>query len=339
MISQAKAEKLPKAPKAAKPPRASKTADPTKAPKRSVSLERKMSYNGYVFVLPFLIGALLFFLPMMIQSIVYSFASIKFDTTGPVIEMVGFKNYHYMLLEDQNFLRTLFSSIGNMLLDIPSIILFSMFIAVLLNGNLRGRGFYRAIFLIPVILATGVIEKAEMNNVLMSSMSTMGGIDNGTASSSMGELMSLANVQSIFLSMNINPNIATYVVDIVNNIYDMVTRSGVQILIFLSGMQSVSPQIYEAAQVEGATGWESFWKITFPMISPIILVNAVYTIVDSFTRESNPMMTLIYNYSFKEVKYGIASAISWIYFIIIAVVIVIVMGLINMLVFYQNREN
>ena len=124
-----------------------------------------------------------------------------------------------------------------------------------------------------------------------------------------------------------------------NRIYDIVNRSGVQMLIFLAGLQSISPAIYESVQIDGATAWETFWKITFPMITPMILVNAVYTIIDSFTTNSNTVMTFIANiYSSKANGNVLSSAMSWIYFLIVILIIAAVAGIMSMFVFYQRRD-
>ena len=124
----------------------------------------------------------------------------------------------------------------------------------------------------------------------------------------------------------------------INGIYDIVVASGVQILIFLAGLQSISPSLYEASSMEGATAWENFWKITFPMISPIILVNSVYTIIDLFTNETNEMMKNIKSTIFNDIKYGYGSAMAWIYFVCIAVILLIVGGLISRKVFYYDER-
>ena len=124
----------------------------------------------------------------------------------------------------------------------------------------------------------------------------------------------------------------------INGIYDIVVASGVQILIFLAGLQSISPSRYEASSMEGATAWENFWKITFPMISPIILVNSVYTIIDLFTNETNEMMKNIKSTIFNDIKYGYGSAMAWIYFVCIAVILLIVGGLISRKVFYYDER-
>ena len=145
------------------------------------------------------------------------------------------------------------------------------------------------------------------------------------------------NVANFLLEYtNLPLTIVSYLSEAVLGIYDIVIASGVQILIFLAGLQGISPSLYEASNMEGATGWENFWKITFPMISPLILVNAIYTIIDSFTSANNELMTEIKTTIFSQLKYGYGSAMAWIYFLLIAVIILVVGGLIARKVFYTD---
>ena len=127
-----------------------------------------------------------------------------------------------------------------------------------------------------------------------------------------------------------------YVTMLINSIYNIVNRSGVQMLIFLSGLQSISPAIYEACSIDGASGWETFWKITFPMISPMILVNGVYTIIDSFTTDSNQVMRYI-SEVYQESNV-LSTAMAWVYFLIVILIIAAFAGIASTYVFYQRRD-
>ena len=147
------------------------------------------------------------------------------------------------------------------------------------------------------------------------------------------------DIEKLLSGMAVGGDLVGLVTDTINRIYDIVNRSGVQMLIFLAGLQSISPAIYESVQIDGATAWETFWKITFPMITPMILVNAVYTIIDSFTTNSNTVMTFIANiYSSKANGNVLSSAMSWIYFLIVILIIAAVAGIMSMFVFYQRRD-
>ena len=197
-----------------------------------------------------------------------------------------------------------------------------------------GRAVFRAIFFIPVIISTGIIESVFSANA--SAASSGEGIDDGSGGSGASEIISVLDVQALFSNMKVGTELVTYVVNLVNNVYNIINYSGVQMLIFLAGLQSISPAIYEACQIEGATGWETFWKVTFPMISPMILVNAVYSIIDSFTRSQNPAMKFISNTYVMEPER--ATAMSWIYFILVALVLAVVAGIASSFVFYQRRD-
>ena len=142
----------------------------------------------------------------------------------------------------------------------------------------------------------------------------------------------------LFSSMKVGTELVEYVIGAINNIYNIVNRSGVQMLIFLAGLQSISPAIYESCEIEGASAWETFWKITFPMISPMILTNAVYTIIDAFTSSTNTVMSYIDQVYSKTDGDVLSSAMAWMYFLIVIAIIAGVVGILSMYVFYQRRD-
>lgn len=295
------------------------------------------SWPGWLFVSPFLIGFALYFFWVLFDSLRYSFSSVKLGATCEV-NFVGWSNYIYAFRGHPTFVRALIESIGGMLASIPVVLVFSLFVAVLLNQSLPGRAAFRAIFFIPVIVSVGLIEAADSGNTVLSSMSSLSAIETGSEAVA-GGLFTLADVQQTLQSLNFSPHLIAYVAGAVNNIMTVVNQSGVQIIIFLVGLQSISPSIYESAVMEGATGWETFWKITFPMISPMILVNLFFSVVDSLTRNSNSIMGLIRGLGIAGGKTGEASAMSWIYFLVISLLLAIVALICRRLVFYQNRED
>ncbi len=317
----------------------SKTVAVSKTKKsKPKSLDRRKARAGYVFVAPFLIVFLLVYVPIVVESIQYSFSYIVTRNSGGFdLDFVGFDNYSEALFVNPDFVQTLTSGIKQLVIDIPAIVIFSLFMAVVLNQKMVGRAVFRAIFFIPVILSTGIIEQIDVSNAMMESMEST--IDTG-ASSSAAEIISVVDVQSLFANMAVGTELVEYVVEIVNNIYNIVNRSGVQMLIFLAGLQSISPAIYESCTVEGATAWETFWKITFPMISPMILVNTIYTVIDSFTSQSNQVMTFIGTVyeDTKNHSREIATAMSWMYFLIVILIIAAVSALISAYVFYQRKD-
>ena len=313
-----------------------------KAPKRRkiASLDKRKARVGWIFILPFIIGFVLVYLPILFDSLMLSFNEMTIVKNGGyTLEFVGFKNYGEALFGEHGttYIQTLLTGIGSLILEVPAILLFSLFMAILLNQKMMGRAAFRAIFFLPVVLATGIMETIENQNILGAYMGETSGIDDGSGSSAADSIVSAIDIETLFASMKVGTKLVGYVVDIVNQIYGIVNRSGVQMLIFLAGLQSISPAIYEACKIDGATGWETFWKVTFPMISPMILVNAVYTIIDSFTTESNTVMSYITSITNK-VGDEVSTAMSWIYFLIVILILLIVAGVMSMFVFYQRKD-
>ena len=308
--------------------------------KKPASLDAKKARAGWFFVLPFVIGFVILYIPMLVSSIEFSFSKIHvLGKAGYALEFIGLQNYREALFSDANFVRTLTESIQQLVLDVPAIVIFSLFMAIVLNQKMIGRAVFRAIFFIPVILATGLIDQIDQSNAAMNYMSN-GGIDTGAGGAESEGLINTMDITNLLGNMVIGTELVEYVVNIVNNIFNIVNRSGVQMLIFLSGLQSISPAIYESCKMDGATGWETFWKITFPMISPMILVNTIYTVIDSFTSESNVVMTYInkvYNEGTLRPR-ELSSAMSWIYFLLVLVLIGLVSLLVSAFVFYQRRD-
>ena len=307
--------------------------------KKIASLDKRKARSGWFFVLPFIIGFLFIYLPIIFNSVKFSFNHIIIQTNGGYkLEFVGFQNYSDAFMVDTGFRTTLMSGLGQLVIDIPAIVLFSLFIALILNQKILGRAAFRAIFFIPVILTTSLIGQIDANNNLLLEHMSSGSIDTGTEAAGTG-ILSAAQVEQLFGNMVVGGDFIKTVAGIVNNIFDIVNRCGVQMLIFLAGLQSISPSIYESCQIDGASGWETFWKVTFPMISPIILVNVVYTIIDAFTSASNQVMKYISTvYDSPNNGNVMSSAMSWTYFLIVIAIIAAAAGIISSVVFYQRRD-
>ena len=290
--------------------------------------------------MPFILGFIIIYLPVVIDSIKYSFCSIKIlQGGGYSLTFVGWENYSEALFVDPSYVQTLVSGIQQLIFDIPAIVIFSLFMAVLLNQNMFGRAAFRAIFFVPVILSTGLISEIDQSNVLLDYMGgTSSSIDTGTGSDTVTEIVTAADFSFLFKNMQVGTELLDYVTSIINNIYDIINRSGVQMLIFLAGLQSISPAIYESCSIDGASAWETFWKITIPMISPMILVNAIYTIIDSFTSESNKVMTYIGHVYEQAGGHVVSSAMSWMYFLIVLGIIGLAAALLSAFIFYQKRD-
>ena len=304
-------------------------------PKRQKhSLERKQSRYGYLFTLPIILGFALMYIPIIVQSLIYSFSSITYQQgKGMVTEWIGTANYETALqANDATFMSTVINSTLALIPQIFVILIFAFFMANILNQNFRGRTPARVIFFIPVIMSTGVISYFDSLGSFVDTYSKQGKLDVGSA----GVSFDYSQIQEIVSSSLGSSDLANIVMAAVDGIYGIITSAGVQMLVFLSGLQSISPNMYEAAKVEGATGWEIFWKISFPMISPLILVNLMYTVIDLFLKSDNKAIAYINEALQSSSRYAEASALSWIYTIVILLFVGIALLLVKKFVVYQD---
>ncbi|MFC5529401.1 carbohydrate ABC transporter permease [Cohnella yongneupensis] len=300
-----------------------------KLSKIRLTLHQKKKYRGIWFILPWFVGFLFLFFVPMINSLRYSFSTLKVNDTGFSVEPAGWSNFKIALFQDELYVRNLTESMVNMVINVPLIVIFSLFAAVLLNQKFKGRALSRAIFFLPVILASGVIAAVEAGDYAQAI------IGNATQQSS-GESSLFNNLDfaKLLTRSGVNHQIVEYFLGAVERIYQIITDSGVQILIFLAGLQSISGSLYEASKIEGATNYESFWKITFPMISPLILTNVIYSIIDSLL--TSPTTKQIRDTAFKSFQFGLSASMAWIYFVVISIFLWIFTLLISRKVFYHD---
>lgn len=307
-----------------------KTSSAPKKKRRSgLDLTRKRAMMGYVFVMPFIIGLITFFLVPMIQTVIFSFNNLETVSGGYRLIPKGIENYRKAFLSDANYTRNLVDSLLFMVTNVPLILIFSFFAANLLNQKFRGRGLARAIFFLPVILTSGVMLVIDSGDMLQAAY----GIAQPETQEGAFRAVELAR---LLLRSRLSPTFIDYIISAVDRIYEIVSASGVQILVFLAGLQSISPSLFEASNMEGATGWENFWKITFPMVSPLILVNTVYSIIDTLTNPANALMDQIRTTAFSRNDFGLSAAMALVYFFAIMAVIGIVVWLISKVVFYYE---
>lgn len=304
-------------------------AAPQKKKRRGLDLTRKRAAMGYLFVLPFIIGLITFFLVPLVQSFIFSLNKLEVAEGGYNLIPMGFENYNRALRVHASYVRDLWESVRYMIANVPLIIIFSFFAANLLNQKFKGRSLARAIFFLPVIVTSGVMLVVDSGDLLQSSL----GMTQTDGTEGAFRAVELAR---LLLQTRLSERFIDYIIGAVDAIYDIVSASGVQILVFLAGLQSISPSLFEASNIEGATGWENFWKITFPMVSPLILVNTVYTIIDLLTNSSNTVMELIRDTAFASQDYGMSSAMAWIYFAAILLIVGLVMWIVSKLVFYYD---
>lgn len=292
--------------------------------RRPLSYEKKKSAYGYVFISMWLIGAVVFFLIPFVSAVIYSFHDMQIDPGNVVLTSPGWQNYRRMFVEDSEFLPAFTSTLGSVLAQVPLICVFSLFIAVILNQKFRGRVIARAIFFLPVIITSGVV----MN--IINGDQFIGQIMSGQRSSMMFEASS---VRDMLTATGLDQIAVDFIVSVVDRIFDLSWSSGIQILIFLAGLQSISPTLYEVCRVEGANAWVTFWKVTLPMIGPMIVVGLMYTIIDNFIDYANPMFQYIQKVSGR-IDFAYASAMSLVNFLVIFLLIGAVYLILNRRVYY-----
>ena len=272
------------------------------------TIQARRARTGYRFILPFIIGFLVFMIRPMILSLRMSFSQVNI-LTGALTPM-GTGNYSYAFGTDPQFNQLLVNEIGRMAINVVATLILSFVIAVILNQKFKGRIICRVIFFLPVILSSGVLPGIETSNDILNLMSSI----NQSVQETSGVNVSAA-LQDLLSVSGVGSGVFKVIFQMIDAIYDIVMASGIQIIVFLSGLQSISPSLYEAADVEGCSAWESFWKITFPMVSPLLLVNCIYTIIDFFMKNDNKVIEHINEVMYGvQMDLGVASAESWIYF-------------------------
>lgn len=297
--------------------------------KKLKGLRKRNAISGYLFILPFIVGFLAFMVKPFFQSLYMSFCNVELGAGSFKMGFAGIANYLRAFTVDTEFNRLLAEEIWRMSYNALAIMVFSFFVALVLNQKFKGRAFVRAVFFLPVILSSGVILGIEYDNSLLASVQD-------TIQQSTGNASITGVIEEILMTSGIGGEVFDIVFEIVDGVYDVAIASGIQIIIFLSGLQTISSSMYEAAEIDGCTKWESLWKITFPMISPLFLVNWIYTIVDFCMRSDNAVIEKISDTMIVDLNYGFASAMSWIYFLVVILIIGISSLIISKGVYYYD---
>ncbi len=269
---------------------------------------RKKQMYGRMFILPWEIGFVLFFLQPLVQSLVFVFSKVSVDFEEGVFltQWNGIENIRYFLYKDTKYMEYLLESLSSFVLNIPLIVALSLIVGVLLNQKFKGRVLFRSIFFLPVIIATGVVMTYLAGDSTAESM--RGGTSNGI------------DITNILQSMNLSPNISSKLVGFVNQIFDLFWDCGVQIVLFISGLQSIPEQLYEVCRVEGANKWEEFWYVTFPMLSGTTMLVIVFTAIEIFTDSNNSVMTYGFN-AMRQNMWWEGPTILWIYFALVGAIL------------------
>lgn len=304
---------------------------------KNASSSTKKTWFAFILLIPFILGFLLFFVRPLCLSFYYSLNKVEMNNY--VFKGIG--NYKTALLDQTEFTTNLLGSLEQLLLNVPLIMFFSLFVATLLSKEFKGRNFTRVILFLPVIISTGALLQVENLDFLMGQgqqlLADAGGSgveeEAATFATSMG-------LKDLLLSLNMPTAVTDYMSKIIGGFYTVLTSSGVQITLLIAAWQSIPPSLYEASAMEGATAWEDFWKITIPMISPYIFVCTIYSIVDTFTSQNNGIVSYILNVGKgTQNDYGLSSAMAWLYFLMVAIILGLVAFLFlrGKLVVYQER--
>ena len=289
------------------------------------SLRAQKSVLGLLFTLPFIMGFAAFLAYPFAQSVIFSVSKLTIVPTGYELDYVGLENYRHVLLVDPRFRQVFVETVVTMAARIPVVLIFSFFAANLLNQRFRGRMLARVIFFLPVIMGAEISLKMQQADYMQQAVSY-----------SESGLLSMAALQQLLTTLKLPQAFIGFIFQAINEVPLIIRSSGIQILIFLAALQSIPKSLYEAAHMEGATAWEAFWKITFPMVSPLLLVNVVYTIVDSFTAADNALLELIQDAAWMGSGFGVSTAMSWIYFAAVLGILAVTIILLGRRVHYES---
>ncbi len=290
-----------------------------KLKKKSRGIESLKSRYGLMFIMPWIIGLIIFFFIPIIQSLLYSFSNVTVVSGAVNRDWVGLEHYNEILNVDPTYTELLSESIGEFAYSLPIILVLSLILAMMLNQKFGGRLFFRALYFLPVIIASG-----QVMNFIFTTTSE----DLASAGASAGMAAGMISVEDITSVMNLNTETAEFISNAINDIFNLIWSCGIQIVLFLAGLQSIPGSLYEASKVEGATKWEEFWFITFPMLSRITLLVGIFTMVELFVNERSPIVETVYG-KMRSGQFDISSAMIWFYFIVIIAIMGVFILLFN----------
>lgn len=300
--------------------------------KRHLTLTGRKAVTGVKFITPLLIGLVFFFGVPLVQSFIFSVSEITTNSQGYTVDFIGFANYKNIFFEHASFIPTFLKTLKNVVWNVPLILIFSFFVSVLLNQKFKGRMFARALFFLPVVISCGIILKIENIAYMETAL-----FHSGSEGTAMSNMLGGIQLSEYLMKLGIADSLITYLSQALAQVYSIINASGVQILILIAALQTIPESLFEASSIEGATAWENFWKITFPMVSPYILVTTVYTIIDSFLRVDNTEnMSSLIDTTVNGMKYGLAASMAWIYFIAVGALLGIVTFIISRYVAYTD---
>ncbi len=300
--------------------------------KRNLTLTGRKAVTGIKFISPLIIGLIFFFGVPLIQSFIFSVSEITTNSNGYTVDFIGFDNYKNIFFEHASFIPTFITTLKDVIWNVPLILIFSFFVSVLLNQKFKGRMFARALFFLPVVISCGIILKIENIGYMETAL-----FHSGSEGTAMSNMLGGIQLAEYLMKLGIADSLISYLTEALAQVYSIINASGVQILILIAALQTIPESLFEASSIEGATAWENFWKITFPMVSPYILVTTVYTIIDSFLRVDNSAnMSALIDTTVNGMNYGLAASMAWIYFIAVGALLGLVTFVISRYVAYTD---
>ncbi len=287
----------------------------TKIARKKKGVEALKSRYGMLFVLPWVIGLILFFVVPLFSSIYYSFCNVNIVSGGVNTTFVGLTHYKYAINSDPYYLENLKNAISSFTVQVPIILALSLILAIILNQKFHGRMIARAIFFLPVIIATGVI---------ISYLAKAGMVLGDTSGDAAAAYSSMINFDAILANLGLPEEINELISGYISSVFNLLWSCGVQIILFISGLQSIPDHLYEVARVEGCSKWEEFWYITFPMLGNNILLVMVYTMIELITANEY-VMASAYDLMSTQTVYDRSSAMLWMYFVIVGAIMALVL--------------
>lgn len=291
------------------------------------SLESRNSKNGFLFVLPWTIGFALFVFVPLAYSVMFVFSRLEITTGGLKFNYVGLENLKYVLFKSPEYVNNLVDSVTGLIYKVPIILVLSLIVALVLNPKFKGRTFFRSLFFIPVIVSTGIVMNYISGDAIVESMR---GAGEETSTYLTGGFI---DFETVFSQMGLSDNIVTFIMGYVDNIFDLLWESGIQIILFISGLQAIQPQLYEVSKVEGATKWEEFWSVTIPMLRNSIVLVIVFTVIDFCISTNNSVMQQAYSILQRQQIYGQSASMMWTYFVTVGGLLGIILIILQKCVF------
>ncbi len=278
--------------------------------KARIGLVTRREMKGYLFLMPWILGFIFFFVMPLVRSLIFSFQDVKVTANGLKTSFIGLANYRYIFMEDTVFTEQLTNFYTDSVLRLAVILVFSLVIAMMLNQPLKGKGIFRTLFFLPIIVVSGPVLERLVNE--------------GATTVPMIESYGVNGIVEAMLP----PMLARPMSGLFSELILVLWYSGVPILIYMTGLQKIDGSLYEAAMIDGANGWVSFWKITLPALRPMILINGVYIIVFLATTGLNEVIATINERMFATTVgggYGKATAMSWVYALTLGIALGILM--------------